>query len=129
MGVGNKRFQHVELADLPPVECCCGTTRRGFADLADAPASIHYLDVADEPTAHFHKKTTEIYVILEGEGHLELDGELVPVKPLTAVMIRPECRHRAVGRMKLLNIPVPKHDDNDFFYDQEAVVGSEQPQH
>lgn len=124
-----KRYERVELADLPPVECCCGTTRRGFADLPDAPASAHYLEVADEPTAHFHRKTTEIYIVLEGEGHLELDGELVPVKPLSAVMIRPGCRHRAVGKLKLLNIPVPKHDDADFFYDESAVKDGAVPKH
>ncbi|MDP0491309.1 MAG: cupin domain-containing protein [Verrucomicrobiota bacterium JB023] len=118
-----KRFEQVELADLPPLDCCCGTTRRGFADLDDAPASVHFLEVSDEPTAHFHRKTTEIYVILEGEGHLELDGELIAVKPLSAVLIRPGCRHRAVGKLKLLNIPVPKHDESDFFYEESHPNG------
>ncbi len=124
-----KRYHHVSLADLPPVECCCGTTRRAFADLPDAPASAHYLEVRAEPTTHFHKKTTEIYLVLEGEGHLELDGELVPVKPLSAVMIRPGCRHRAIGNLKLINIPVPKHDPDDFFLDEGAVHPDETPVH
>ncbi len=124
-----KRFQSVELADLPPIDCCCGTTRRAFADLPDAPASAHYLDVRDEPTTHYHLKTTEIYVVLEGEGFLELDGERLPVKPLSAVMIRPGCRHRAIGRMKILNIPVPKHDDADFYYDESAARPGETPVH
>jgi hypothetical protein len=124
-----KRFQSVELADLPPIDCCCGTTRRAFADLPDAPASAHYLDVRDEPTTHYHLKTTEIYVVLEGEGFLELDGEKLPVKPLSAVMIRPGCRHRAIGRMKILNIPVPKHDDADFYYDESAARPGETPVH
>ena len=54
----------------------------------------------DEPTSHYHLKTTEIYVVLEGEGYLELDGEQVPVKPLSALMIRPGCRHRAIGKLR-----------------------------
>lgn len=124
-----KRYHHVALADLPPVECCCGTTRRAFVDLPDAPASAHYLDVRDEPVSHYHEKTTEIYLVLEGEGQLELDGELVPVKPLSAVMIRPGCRHRAIGKMKIINIPIPKHDDGDFFYDESAVRSGEVPVH
>ena len=117
-----KRYEKVEFSELPPIECCCGTTRRAFADLEDTPASAHYLEVSDEPTCHYHRNTSEIYVILEGEGHLELDGELVAVKPLSAVLIRPGCRHRAVGRMKLLNIPIPKHDPEDFFHDHGASV-------
>ncbi len=124
-----KRYHHVELGELPPIECCCGTTRRAFADQEDAPASAHYLEVKDEPTSHYHLKTTEIYVVLEGEGFLELDGELVPVKPLSTVMIRPGCRHRAIGKLKILNIPVPKHDDADFHYEESAVKSGEVPVH
>lgn len=124
-----KRYQHVDLPDLAPVECCCGTTRRAFVHHPDAPASVHLLDVAEEPVAHYHAKTTEIYLVIEGEGFLELDGEMVPVKPLSAVMILPGCRHRAVGRMKIVNIPVPKHDDADFFYDEGAAKPGETPVH
>ncbi len=116
-----KRYHHVELGDLPPIDCSCGTTRRAFVDQADAPASAHYLEVSDEPLNHYHLKTTEIYIVLEGEGFIELDGEMVPVKPLSAIMIRPGCRHRAVGKLKILNIPVPKHDDADFHYDEAAL--------
>jgi hypothetical protein len=43
-----KRFEKVEFSDLDPIECCCGTTRRAFVDQEDAPASAHYLEVADE---------------------------------------------------------------------------------
>jgi mannose-6-phosphate isomerase-like protein (cupin superfamily) len=116
--MSEKRFHLVNFPELSPVECCCGTTRRAFVELEDAPASAHYLEVSDEPTTHYHKKTTEIYLVLEGEGFLELDGEMVPVKPLSAVMIRPGCRHRAVGHLKVINLPIPKHDDDDFFYDE-----------
>ncbi len=116
-----KRFEKVEFSDLDPIQCCCGTTRRAFVDQEDAPASAHYLEVSDEPKSHYHRETTEIYLVLEGEGYLELDGEKVPVKPLSAVMIRPECRHRAVGQLKVINIPIPKHDESDFFYDDPSA--------
>ena len=114
-----KRYEAIEFASLPDLECCCGTVRRAFASGEDSPASGHLLQLAEEPTCHYHRKTTEIYVILEGEGHLELDGEMVAVRPLSAVMIRPGCRHRGVGTLKLLNISVPRFDAEDFFYDEE----------
>ena len=53
---------------------------------------------------------TEIYFILEGKGHIELDSELVPVKKHTAVFIKPGCRHRAIGKMRIINVPVPAFD-------------------
>jgi mannose-6-phosphate isomerase-like protein (cupin superfamily) len=127
--MSDKRYHHVDFPSLAPVECCCGTTRRAFVDLEDAPASAHYLEVKDEPTTHYHKKTTEIYLVLEGEGFLELDGDMIPVKPLSAVMIRPGCRHRAVGKLKVVNLPIPKHDDDDFFYDEDAVADGTTPSH
>lgn len=80
-------------------------------------ATIHLLDVSRDARTHYHKKLTEIYLVLEGEGHLELDGELVPVRPMTAVMIRPGCRHRAVGNLRIINIPVPAFDPADEWFD------------
>ena len=59
----------------------------------------------------------EIYLVLEGEGHMELDGELVAVKPMTAILIKPGCRHRAVGNLRIVNIPVPAFDPHDEWFD------------
>ena len=124
-----KRYEAIEFGALPVNVCCCGTVQRAFAEHDGSPSSVHLLALSDEPTCHYHKKTTEIYVILEGEGHLELDGELVPVRPLSAVMIKPGCRHRGIGKMKLLNISVPKFDPEDFFYEEDAAIAGEAPVH
>jgi mannose-6-phosphate isomerase-like protein (cupin superfamily) len=56
--------------------------------------------------------------VLEGSGHLELDGESFPVAPGTAVLIKPGCRHRAVGPMKILNVPIPAFDPADEWFDE-----------
>jgi mannose-6-phosphate isomerase-like protein (cupin superfamily) len=48
---------------------------------------------------------------------MELDGESVPVKPGSSILIRPGCRHRAVGNMTILNMPIPKFDPNDEWFD------------
>lgn len=110
-------FLIAQLDQLPPAPCPCGLARRAFADLAGAVASVHVVEISADARAHYHQRMTEIYVVLEGEGHLELDGQMVPVKPLTAIYIRPGCRHRAVGRLKLLNIPVPAFDEADEWFD------------
>jgi mannose-6-phosphate isomerase-like protein (cupin superfamily) len=74
-------------------------------------------DITDDAQVHYHKKMTEIYVILEGEGYMELDGERIAVKPNTSIFIKPGCRHRAVGRMRILNIPIPAFDEADEWFD------------
>ena len=105
------------LADLPPQACPCGTARRAFTEDADRTASIHMVDIKTDAQTHYHKKMTEIYLVLEGEGYMELDGERVAVKPMSAIMIKPGCRHRAVGHMRIVNIPVPAFDAADEWFD------------
>ena len=68
-------------------------------------------------------------MILEGEGFIELDGEMVPVKPMTAVMIKPGCRHRGIGKLKLFNMSIPRFDPDDFYYEEDAVKDGQVPVH
>jgi mannose-6-phosphate isomerase-like protein (cupin superfamily) len=108
------------VADLTAVEatrCPCGWARRAFATPDNATATMHLVTIEQDARVHYHKRMTEIYLVLEGEGYLELDGERVPVKPMTAVFIRPLCRHRAVGRMTIINVPIPAFDPADEFED------------
>lgn len=115
----NKNMKNYEIAKLNDIEatmCPCGTTKRAFAK-EGSPASIHIVEISKEAKTHYHKKMTEIYLILEGEGYLELDGEKVPVEPMTTIMIKPGCRHRAVGNLKIVNIPVPAFDESDEYFD------------
>jgi len=117
-----KNYRISQLDEVPPVPCPCGQARRAFAtdprESDRAAASVHLVDISVDARPHYHKRMTEIYLVLEGEGHLELDGDLVPVKPMTAVYIRPGCRHRAVGKLKIINIPVPAFDPADEWFDE-----------
>jgi mannose-6-phosphate isomerase-like protein (cupin superfamily) len=110
-------FMISQLDEVPPVRCPCGWARRAFAGAAENAASLHLVDIQEDSRAHYHKQMTEIYLVLEGEGMMELDGQLVPVQPMTAVYIRPGCRHRAIGKMRIVNIPVPSFDESDEWFD------------
>ncbi|HOX39110.1 MAG TPA: cupin domain-containing protein [Candidatus Brocadiia bacterium] len=108
-----RRYLFHQLDELDPKPCPCGLTRRGFLDDPDATASTHIVDIKTDAQTHYHKKLTEIYFILEGEGTIELDGERLPVRRGSAVMIKPGCRHRAVGKLRLLVTAIPKFDPAD----------------
>lgn len=110
-------FQIAQLDQIPPARCPCGFTRRAFADATGNVASLHIVEIQEDSRTHYHKRMTEIYLVLEGEGQMELDGELFPVKPMTAIYIQPGCRHRAIGRLKIINIPVPAFDEKDEWFD------------
>jgi len=75
------------------------------------------VDIQEDSKVHYHKKLTEIYVVLEGKGEMELDGERVPVEPMTTIFIKPGCRHRAIGKMRILNVVIPPFDTEDEWFD------------
>ncbi len=111
------RFAVAHLDEIEPTPCPCGQARRAFMEPWNQLASVHLTEISKDSRTHYHRKMTEIYVVLEGEGYLEADGEKIPLRPLTTVMIRPGCRHRAVGNLKILNIPMPPFDPADEFED------------
>ncbi len=106
-----------QLDEIDPVSCPCGSSRRAFVGPDNPIASIHLVDISEADRPHYHKKLTEIYLILDGEGYMELDGERVPIRPLTSILIKPGCRHRAIGRMRIINVPVPAFDPKDEWFD------------
>lgn len=110
-------YMIAQLDEIEPAKCPCGFTRRAFTDPDNTVATLHIVDIAKDSRVHYHKKTTELYLVLDGEGFMELDGNRVPVKPMTAVFIKPGCRHRAVGKMRIANIPVPAFEPEDEWFD------------
>lgn len=112
-----KNYVIEQLDEIPSVRCPCGNARRAFGEDPAQVATMHLVDILTDARVHYHKKMHEIYLILEGEGFLELDGERIPVKPMTSVLIKPGCRHRAIGNLKIINVPIPAFDPEDEWFD------------
>lgn len=115
-------FEIVDFANVPGQPCPCGTARRALTEVEDFPGTIHVTEISADAKTHYHKRLTETYYILEcdSEAALELNGERVPVRPGVLVLIRPGTRHRAVGRMKVLLVAIPKFDPSDEWFDEET---------
>ena len=103
--------------EIDAVKCPCGFSRRAFVIPDNPTATMHIVNIEADSKVHYHKKLTEIYLVLEGEGKMELDGEIVPVKPFTAIFIKPGCRHRAIGKMRIVNVSIPAFDPDDEWLD------------
>ena len=104
---------------LPGVSCPCGTARRGLMQVESVPYSLHVTEISLDARAHYHKRLTETYFVLDcqDDAAIELDGQVIPLKPHLAVVIHPGTRHRALGRMQVLIVASPKFDPTDEWFD------------
>ena len=114
-----RRWQIADFGAIPGTPCPCGSARRAFADRQEYPATVHLTEISRDARLHYHKRLTETYYILscESDASMQLDDETVPLRPGMCVLIPPGVRHRAIGRMKILNIVIPKFDPADEHFD------------
>jgi quercetin dioxygenase-like cupin family protein len=78
-------------------------------------AWTHVVDI-DGSREHYHKRATEIYYVLDGEGSVRLDGVEHAVRKGSLVHIPPGVTHGAKGRMRVLVVGIPDIRDDDLFF-------------
>jgi mannose-6-phosphate isomerase-like protein (cupin superfamily) len=84
-------------------------------DIALDPAAwAHAVDI-DDAKLHYHKRSTELYYVLEGGGSVMLDGVEHEVFKGSLVHIPPGVVHGARGRMRVLVVGIPNIADDDYF--------------
>lgn len=85
-------------------------------------AWVHVVDI-DGARPHFHRRATEVYYVLEGEGTLVLDGEEHPIRTGSIAHIPPGVVHAARGRMRVLVAGVPDVAEDDLFFPEPEAGG------
>jgi len=112
-------YEIADFDELSEVSCPCGTARRAFAEVADFPATIHRTQISVDAQLHYHKRLTEAYYILKcgPAAQMQLDADIIPLKPGMCVLIRPGVRHRAIGKMEVRIVAIPKFDASDEWCD------------
>ena len=94
----------------------CGHRYRLISqDDENVAAWAHAVDI-DGAKPHYHKRATELYYVLAGEGKVVLDDEEREVRPGTMVHIPPGVVHGAIGQMRVLVVGIPDIDDSDVYY-------------
>jgi mannose-6-phosphate isomerase-like protein (cupin superfamily) len=80
--------------------------------------SFHVTEIRDS-LRHFHRKTAEVYYVLDGTGEMELNDEVVAIEPGTLVTIEPGTRHRLMspGGVRTIVVGVPAFDPDDEYFD------------
>lgn len=101
----------------PRERSACGWRDRLISreDVALSPAAwAHAVDIQDAKL-HYHKRSTEIYYVLEGGGELLLDGVAHELRKGSLAHIPPGVVHGARGRMRVLVVGIPDIANDDYF--------------
>ncbi len=94
---------------------------RDDAAVAGLAAWAHVVDI-DGSKEHFHRRGTELYYVLEGEGTIRVDGEELAIRKGSIVHIPPGVIHGAKGRMRVLVVGIPDISDDDLFFPEPASM-------
>jgi mannose-6-phosphate isomerase-like protein (cupin superfamily) len=101
-----------------------GSTIRVLLDAAGAGAANQSLAEAELAAGqatqrHYHARAEEIYVLLEGDGEMEVDGERARVTPGDAILIPAGAWHQiSAGEngVRFLCCCAPPYSDEDTFF-------------
>ena len=96
-----------------------GSTIREYLHTPSQSLAEATLAPGQSTARHYHALAEEIYLILEGAGVIEVDGETRAVAPGDAILIPPRAWHELVAGadgVKLLCCCVPAYRDDDTYF-------------
>lgn len=112
--IGRTLVRHED--EAPAERSTCGWRRLLISRQDDNVAAwAHAVDI-DSARLHYHRRATELYYVLEGEGTVSLDGVEHPVRKGSIAHIPPGVVHGAKGRMRVLVVGIPDIGEEDLFF-------------
>ena len=96
-----------------------GSTIREYHHTALQSLAEATLEPGAATRRHYHRRSEEIYLLVEGGGDLEVDGETRRVEAGDAVVIAPGSWHELTAHgegARLLCCCVPPYTDDDTFF-------------
>ncbi|MGH2996666.1 MAG: cupin domain-containing protein [Gaiellaceae bacterium] len=113
-------------ADAEPFTTADGSTIRVLLDAeaggaANQSLAEAWLEPGQATERHYHARAEELYVLLDGRGEMEVDGERGEVGPGDAVLIPSGARHQIRasedGPLRFLCCCAPPYSHDDTFFD------------
>jgi len=105
--------------DAPPFTTKDGSTIREYLHTERQSLAEASLPPGGSTQRHYHARSEEIYVLLEGSGLVELDGEERDVEAGDAVLIPPGAWHQigaGPAGVRFLCCCAPPYSDEDTFF-------------
>jgi mannose-6-phosphate isomerase-like protein (cupin superfamily) len=112
-------------ADATPFTTADGSTIRVLLD-AEAGGTLNqslaeaWLEPGQATERHYHARAEELYVLLEGGGEMEVEGDRGQVSAGDAILIPPGAWHQIrasdAGPLRFLCCCAPPYSDDDTFF-------------
>ena len=106
------------IEEAPTIPCPCGQSTRPITR-ADTPVCNFHITFIQDSVRHYHKDCTEVYYILEGQGKMELNDEVIDIRPGLVIYIEPRTRHRLWSKegVRTVVFGVPALNPDDEYFD------------
>jgi quercetin dioxygenase-like cupin family protein len=105
--------------DATPFVTKDGSTIREYLHTGRQSLAEASLAPGQSTQRHYHAASEEIYLLVDGGGSLEVDGETRDVKAGDAILIAPGAWHELTAGpdgARLLCCCVPAYSDDDTFF-------------
>ena len=120
-----KNYQVAKIANAPRVEL------KEALNLTGCEVSINELPAnVSVPFVHAHKQNEELYIILEGDGELFIDGEVIKVGKGDAVRIDPDgkrCFRAGKNGIKMICIQTKRGSLEQYTMTDGVIVDDVKP--
>ena len=100
-------FLRRDPAEVQPWAETCGQIRCLIEEKDGAAGEVHHVEIHDAKL-HFHERTDEFYYVIDGQGTMVLDDEVIELHKGVVVYVPRGVRHKAIGHLTVLTVCVPR---------------------
>ena len=100
-------FLRRDPAEVQPWAETCGQIRCLIEEKDGAAGEVHHVEIQDAKL-HYHERTDEFYYIIDGQGTMLLDDEVIELHRGVVVYVPRGVKHKARGHLTVLTICVPR---------------------
>jgi len=100
-------FLRRDPAAIQPWAETCGQIRCLIEEKDGAAGEVHHVEIQDAKL-HYHKRTDEFYYVIDGQGSMILDDEVIELHRGVVVYVPRGVKHKAVGKLTVLTVCVPR---------------------
>ena len=100
-------FLRRDPAEVKPWAETCGQIRCLVEEKDGAAAEVHHVQIEDAKL-HYHEKTDEFYYVIDGQGTMVLDDEVIELHRGVVVYVPRGVKHKAKGNLTVLTVCIPR---------------------